>query len=129
MFSVMDEEPETADDKDAVSMDGMSGEVVLDHVTFGYNPDKIILKDISLYAKPGQKIAFVGSTGAGKTTVTNLINRFYDIQSGTITIDGVDIAILSGTSCAATSPWCFRIPTCLRGRSWRISATEGLSHR
>ena len=91
VFSVMDEEPEAADDKDAVSMDGMSGEVVLDHVTFGYNPDKIILKDISLYAKPGQKIAFVGSTGAGKTTITNLINRFYDIQSGTITIDGVDI--------------------------------------
>ena len=72
-------------------MDGMRGEVVLDHVTFGYNPDKVILKDISLYAKPGQKIAFVGSTGAGKTTITNLINRFYDIQSGTITIDGVDI--------------------------------------
>lgn len=91
VFSVMDEEPEAADDKDAVSMDGMRGEVVLDHVTFGYNPDKVILKNISLYAKPGQKIAFVGSTGAGKTTITNLINRFYDIQSGTITIDGVDI--------------------------------------
>jgi len=91
VFSVMDEEPETEDDKDAVSMDGMHGEVALNHVTFGYNPDKIILKDISLYAKPGQKIAFVGSTGAGKTTITNLINRFYDIQSGTITIDGVDI--------------------------------------
>ena len=91
VFSVMDEEPEAADDKDAVSMDGMRGGVVLDHVTFGYNPDKVILKDISLYARPGQKIAFVGSTGAGKTTITNLINRFYDIQSGTITIDGVDI--------------------------------------
>ena len=90
VFSVMDEEPEAADDKDAVSMDGMRGEVVLDHVTFGYNSDKVILKNISLYAKPGQKIAFVGSTGAGKTTI-NLINRFYDIQSGTITIDGVDI--------------------------------------
>lgn len=91
VFSVMDEEPETADDKDAVSMDGMSGEVVLDHVTFGYNPDKIILKDISLFAKPGQKLAFVGSTGAGKTTITNLINRFYDIQNGEIRYDGIDI--------------------------------------
>ena len=91
VFAVMDEEPEAADDKDAVSMDGMRGEVVLNHVTFGYNSDRIILKDISLYAKPGQKIAFVGSTGAGKTTITNLINRFYDVQSGTITIDGVDI--------------------------------------
>jgi len=90
-FSVMDEEPETPDDEDAVSMDDMRGEVVLNHVTFGYDPEKLILKDISLYAKPGQKIAFVGSTGAGKTTITNLINRFYDIQSGTITIDGIDI--------------------------------------
>lgn len=91
VFAVMDEEPEAADDADAVELEPMQGHVILDHVTFGYNPDKVILKDISLYAKPGQKIAFVGSTGAGKTTITNLINRFYDIQSGTITIDGVDI--------------------------------------
>ena len=69
----------------------MKGYVELKHVTFGYNPDKTILKDISLYAKPGQKIAFVGSTGAGKTTITNLLNRFYDIDSGEITIDGVNI--------------------------------------
>ena len=69
----------------------MKGYVELKNVTFGYNPDKTILKNISLYAKPGQKIAFVGSTGAGKTTVTNLLNRFYDIQDGSITIDGVDI--------------------------------------
>ena len=91
VFSVMDEEPEPADDVDAAVLEPMQGHVVLDHVTFGYNPDKVILKDISLYAKPGQKIAFVGSTGAGKTTITNLINRFYDIQGGAITIDGVDI--------------------------------------
>lgn len=91
VFAVMDEEPEPADDKDAKVLHPMEGHVILDHVTFGYNPDKVILNDISLYAKPGQKIAFVGSTGAGKTTITNLINRFYDIQSGSITIDGVDI--------------------------------------
>ncbi len=91
VFAVMDEKPEPADDADAVALAPMQGHVILDHVYFGYNPDKTILKDISLYAKPGQKIAFVGSTGAGKTTITNLINRFYDIQSGTITIDGVDI--------------------------------------
>ena len=91
VFAVMDAEPEPADDADAASMEGMKGHVALEHVTFGYNPDKVILKDISLYAKPGQKIAFVGSTGAGKTTITNLINRFYDIQAGSITIDGVDI--------------------------------------
>jgi len=91
VFAIMDAEPELPDDADAVSMEGMKGHVALEHVTFGYNPDKVILKDISLYAKPGQKIAFVGSTGAGKTTITNLINRFYDIQEGAITIDGVDI--------------------------------------
>ncbi len=91
VFAVMDEEPEAPNDKDAVVLNPMKGYVTLEHVTFGYNPDKVILKDISLYAKPGQKIAFVGSTGAGKTTITNLLNRFYDIQSGAIAIDGVDI--------------------------------------
>ncbi len=69
----------------------MKGEVIFDHVDFGYNADKEILHDISLYARPGQKIAFVGSTGAGKTTIINLINRFYDIQNGSITYDGQDV--------------------------------------
>ncbi|MDY5483149.1 MAG: ABC transporter ATP-binding protein [Clostridium sp.] len=91
VFAVMDAEPEAEDAADAVPLEPIRGEVVLDHVTFGYTPEKVILKDISLYAKPGQKIAFVGSTGAGKTTITNLINRFYDIQDGAITIDGVDV--------------------------------------
>ena len=91
VFAVMDAEPETPDKEDAVSAENMQGFVKLENVTFGYNPDKVILKNINLYAKPGQKIAFVGSTGAGKTTVTNLISRFYDIQSGSITIDDVDI--------------------------------------
>ncbi|MEF9938662.1 MAG: ABC transporter ATP-binding protein [Clostridium sp.] len=91
VFAVMDSEPEPEDEAAAVSLKPMKGEVVFDHVTFGYDPGKIILKDVSLYAKSGQKIAFVGSTGAGKTTITNLLNRFYDIWSGTIMIDGVDI--------------------------------------
>ena len=91
VFAVMDTESETADDKDAVELKDVKGDVVLDNVTFGYNPDKTILKNISLWAKAGQKIAFVGSTGAGKTTITNLLNRFYDINEGTITIDGIDI--------------------------------------
>ena len=69
----------------------LQGEVVLDDVDFGYNPDKLVLHNISLYAKPGQKIAFVGSTGAGKTTITNLINRFYDIADGKIRYDGITI--------------------------------------
>ncbi|MBM6976295.1 ABC transporter ATP-binding protein [Intestinimonas butyriciproducens] len=69
----------------------LRGDVRFDHVTFGYDPGHPILKDISLFAKPGQKIAFVGSTGAGKTTITNLINRFYDVQKGTVTYDGIDV--------------------------------------
>ncbi|MCD8309017.1 MAG: ABC transporter ATP-binding protein/permease [Clostridia bacterium] len=69
----------------------LKGDIRFENVVFGYTPEKVILHDINLYAKPGQKIAFVGSTGAGKTTITNLINRFYDIQSGTITYDGIDI--------------------------------------
>ena len=69
----------------------VKGEVVFNGVDFGYNDEKIVLRDIKLYAKPGQKIAFVGSTGAGKTTITNLINRFYDIQDGKIRYDGINI--------------------------------------
>lgn len=91
VFKVMDEPSEEPDAADARAMDGIKGEVIMKHVTFGYNPDKIILKHMDLYAHAGQKVAFVGSTGAGKTTVTNLLNRFYDIQEGSITIDGVDI--------------------------------------
>ncbi len=91
VFAVMDEEPEAADRLDAVRAADMKGEVVLDDVSFGYLPGQTILKHISLYAHAGQKIAFVGSTGAGKTTITNLLNRFYDIDEGIITIDGVDI--------------------------------------
>ena len=69
----------------------LEGRVVFDHVDFGYTPDKEVLHDITLYAEPGQKVAFVGATGAGKTTITNLINRFYDIQAGSITYDGIDV--------------------------------------
>ncbi|MDD4369520.1 MAG: ABC transporter ATP-binding protein [Anaerostipes sp.] len=69
----------------------LEGDVVFDHVDFGYEDDKIVLHDIELFAKPGEKIAFVGATGAGKTTITNLINRFYDIQDGKIRYDGINI--------------------------------------
>lgn len=77
----------------------LTGDVRFEDVTFGYNPDKVILKDISLFAKPGQKLAFVGSTGAGKTTITNLINRFYDIQEGKIRYDGINITKIKKTIC------------------------------
>lgn len=116
VFAVMDEEPESEDAEDAVVIveesngshyyenpktkerSEVKGAVTLNHVTFGYRPDKVILKDISLYAKPGQKIAFVGSTGAGKTTITNLINRFYDVDDGEILMDGLNICQISRDS-------------------------------
>lgn len=108
VFSVMDmeseiddgtvtlEEVSTPNGKEWFWIDGdkriaVKGEVVFDNVTFGYVDEKIVLHSIDLYAKQAQKIAFVGSTGAGKTTITNLITRFYDIQDGTITYDGIDI--------------------------------------
>ncbi len=87
VFAVMDADPEDPDAIDAI-YDEISGDVVMKDVNFGYVEGKTVLKNISLYAHPGQKIAFVGSTGAGKTTITNLLNRFYDINEGEILIDG-----------------------------------------
>lgn len=89
VFAIMDEEPET-DLEGKICAKDIVGEVTFKDVTFGYGSDAII-KNINLTAEPGQKIAFVGSTGAGKTTITNLINRFYDIQIGSIKVDGMDI--------------------------------------
>jgi len=101
VFEVMDEAPEAADPAEAVTICSeenpvkgarrIKGEVVLKDVTFGYEPGKIVLKNINVTAKPGQKIAFVGSTGAGKTTIANLINRFYEIEEGKILIDDINI--------------------------------------
>ena len=118
IFAVMDEQPETDEGKTVIvrvekngdtltetkrrtghwawkKPDGtlveLRGDVRFDHVTFSYDGEKTVLNDVSLFAEPGQKIAFVGSTGAGKTTITNLINRFYDVQQGVITYDGIDV--------------------------------------
>ena len=81
--------PHSADG--SVTYTRLEGDVVMDHVDFGYVPEKTVLHDITLYARPGQKVAFVGATGAGKTTITNLINRFYDIADGKIRYDGINI--------------------------------------
>ena len=118
IFAVMDEQPETDEGKTVIvrvekngdtltetkrrtghwawkKPDGtlveLRGDVRFDHVTFSYDGEKTVLNDVSLFAEPGQKMAFVGSTGAGKTTITNLINRFYDVQQGIITYDGIDV--------------------------------------
>ncbi|MBS5523523.1 MAG: ABC transporter ATP-binding protein [Clostridiales bacterium] len=91
VFAVLDTEQEPEDAPDAKAPECIRGDVVLKNVYFGYRPDKMVLKNISLYARPGQKIAFAGSTGAGKTTITNLLTRFYDISQGEITIDGIPL--------------------------------------
>ena len=81
--------PHSADG--TVTYTELKGDIVLDHVDFGYTQEKLVLEDVSIYARPGQKIALVGATGAGKTTITNLINRFYDIADGKIRYDGINI--------------------------------------
>ncbi len=94
VFNVMDQKPEE-ESEDAIYLENLKGDVLINNVTFGYTSEKTILKNINIYAHPGQKIALVGSTGAGKTTITNLITRFYDIDDGEITIDGINIEKLS----------------------------------
>ena len=91
VFRLIDEEPEPADAPGAVEAGHVRGDVAMDHVHFGYDPDKTIIHDLSLHAPPGGLTAIVGPTGAGKTTLINLLMRFYDPQSGSITLDGRDI--------------------------------------
>jgi ATP-binding cassette subfamily B protein len=91
VFDLMDRDPEPPDLPDARPILSTRGEVRFDHVSFAYEPETPILHDLSLEAQPGQTIALVGPTGAGKTTIINLLTRFYEIQSGSISIDGVDI--------------------------------------
>jgi ATP-binding cassette subfamily B protein len=91
IFQVIDEAPEPEDVSDAVTFDNVKGDLVMQDVFFGYKPEKLILKGVSLHAAPGTKIALVGETGAGKTTILNMLPRFFDIKSGEISIDGVPI--------------------------------------
>lgn len=91
VFRIIDEGPESADVENALPLNDVEGEVIFRHVDFGYVPEKKILQDISVEVNPGQTIAIVGPTGAGKTTIINLLMRFYDVNSGTITVDGKEI--------------------------------------
>ena len=91
IFEIMDTEPEIKDKPGAIDLPPIKGEVEFDHVDFWYNEDKVVLKDLSFKVKPGQTIALVGPTGAGKSTVVNLISRFYDVRGGAVKIDGYDI--------------------------------------
>ena len=97
-FRIRDENPETADSPTAKALTSTKGEVTLSDVTFGYTPEKTILHDISVTAMPGKTLAIVGPTGAGKTTIINLLMRFYDVNSGTIKIDGIDETDITRTS-------------------------------
>jgi ATP-binding cassette subfamily B protein len=90
VFRVIDEGPETPDTENAIALTDVSGEVELKNVTFGYTKEKTILRDVSVCAKPGKTIAIVGPTGAGKTTVINLLMRFYDVNEGKILVDGTE---------------------------------------
>ncbi len=91
VFELLDEAPEVQDAPNAAPMDKVQGDVVFEHVTFGYAAGQPVIKDMSFHAEPGKTIALVGPTGAGKTTMINLLSRFYDIQSGSIRIDGMDL--------------------------------------
>ena len=109
----------------------LRGDVRFDHVSFGYDEDRTILHDVSLFAKPGQKIAFVGSTGAGKTTITSLINRFYEIQAGTITYDGIDVRDIAKESLRRSLGVVLQVTHLFTGtvadniRYGRLDATDG----
>jgi ATP-binding cassette subfamily B protein len=91
IFMLLDEPAQLKDAPDAIAMPPIRGEVTFEQVSFGYNPNQLVLKEVNLHAKPGQTIALVGSTGAGKSTIINLILRYYDVTSGTVKIDGIDI--------------------------------------
>lgn len=95
-----------------VSVENLKGNVEFDHVHFGYNPDKIIINDFSAKVKEGQKIAIVGPTGAGKTTMIKLLMRFYDVNDGSIKIDGHDIRDFNRSELREMFEWCFRIHGC-----------------
>ena len=92
IFTLMDQEPEPVDKADAVGLIGVKGDICMRGVNFSYEPEKPVLKNISLHAMPGKKIALIGVTGAGKTTIMNMLPRFYDIESGEITIDNISIS-------------------------------------
>ena len=113
----------------------MRGHVRFENVDFGYVPGRPVIKDMTLEAKPGQTVALVGPTGAGKTTIINLLTRFYEIDGGQITIDGRTSATSAKPTCAASWAWCCRTPSCFPTtvmeniRYGRLDATDEEVHR
>ena len=113
VFEVLEAEDETPD-ADASSLSSAKGEVQIEHVSFSYTPDKPLIRDFSLHVRSGTHVAIVGPTGCGKTTLINLLMRFYDVNSGRILVDGADIRDL---------PRNYRKAGCFTARSWKTSAT------
>ena len=95
IFALLDAEEEIPESENAVIPEDHSGSVTFENVKFGYTPDRMLINNVNLTVKPGQKVAIVGPTGAGKTTIVNLISRFYDIQTGHILIDDYDVQKIS----------------------------------
>ncbi len=120
------EEEQLADPARRADPAYIDGQVTFDHVRFGYTPDKTVIHDFSCTVQPGQKVAIVGPTGAGKTTMVKLLMRFYDVDAGSITLNGHDVRTLTAALCAKASVWCCRTHGCSRAPSWRTSATAGL---
>jgi len=114
IFGIIDTAPDQTDPDDAVELGRVEGEVVFDHVTFSYVPGVPVLKDVSLRARPGERIALVGPTGAGKTTMVNLLSRFYDLDAGAIQVDGIDVRGRPAPACAGIWAPCCSSRSCLR---------------
>ena len=130
VFELLEEKEEEQIVENPVSTEGIKGEVTFEHVKFGYNPDQIIIKDFSAHVKPGQQVAIVGPTGAGKTTMVKLLMRFYDVDSGSITLNGHDIrdfdrsALREGFGMVLQDTWLFKGTIMENIRYGRLDATD-----
>ena len=130
VFELLEEKEEEQIVENPVSTEGIKGEVTFEHVKFGYNPDQIIIKDFSAYVKPGQQVAIVGPTGAGKTTMVKLLMRFYDVDSGSITLNGHDVrdfdrsALREGFGMVLQDTWLFKGTIMENIRYGRLDATD-----
>lgn len=129
VFRFLEEAEEDQTVEHPACIDEMEGSVSFEHVHFGYNPDHTIINDFSVDVKPGQKVAIVGPTGAGKTTIIKLLMRFYDVGSGSIKVDGHDVRDFNRDDLRKCSEWYYRIPGCSKEVSKIISVMDGWMQR
>jgi ATP-binding cassette subfamily B protein/subfamily B ATP-binding cassette protein MsbA len=115
IYNILDEEPEPPDPPGVLSLGDIEGRIEFEDVTFGYEPGRLVIHDVSFGIEPGQTVALVGPTGAGKTTIANLIPRFYDVTGGAVRVDGHDVRESGARACGRGSPPCCRNPSCSRG--------------